>query len=64
MARPWVSFAFAAASCVIAARPAQATLGGNRDSIDTDSRHFSARVSATAASTHTVHVRDCSLQKL
>jgi hypothetical protein len=56
MSRQWVSFAFAAASCLIAAWPAQASLGGGRESIDADSRHFSARASATAASTHTVHV--------
>jgi hypothetical protein len=34
----------------------QASLGGGRDSIDADGRRFSARMSAVAASTHTVHV--------
>lgn len=38
------------------AAPARAALGGGRDSIDADGRHFAARVSAVAASTHTVHV--------
>jgi hypothetical protein len=41
---------------VIAAVPAWAALGGGRESIDTDRRHLAARLSATAAATHTVHV--------
>jgi hypothetical protein len=31
-------------------------LGANRESIDADGRHFSARMSAISATTHTVHV--------
>jgi hypothetical protein len=41
---------------VVAAWPVQASLGGRRESIDADGRHFSARMSAVAATTHTVHV--------
>lgn len=41
---------------LLAAIPAYASLGGGRDSIDIDRRHLSAKISATAAATHTVHV--------
>jgi hypothetical protein len=41
---------------VVAAWPAQAHLGGGRETVDADGRHFSARMSALRAATHTVHV--------
>ncbi|HLZ85509.1 MAG TPA: DUF2844 domain-containing protein [Caulobacteraceae bacterium] len=55
MSREWASIAFALGSCLIAAWPAQASLGGRRDSIDADRRHLGAQLSATVAPTHTVH---------
>jgi Protein of unknown function (DUF2844) len=51
-----VGGAVAAALWIAGAWPAQASLGAGRDSIDADGRHFSARMSAVSASTHTVHV--------
>ena len=47
---------FVAALWIVGAWPAQASLGGGRDSIDADGRHLLARMSAVAAATHTVHV--------
>jgi hypothetical protein len=47
---------FTAAFCLIGGLPAQASLGGARDSVDADGRHFAARMSAAAAPTHTVNV--------
>jgi hypothetical protein len=56
MSRPWASFVLAAACCLFAGHPAEANLGGGRDSIDADGRRLSARMSAANAPTHTVHV--------
>jgi hypothetical protein len=42
--------------CLIGGLPARASLGGGRDSVDADGRHFAARMSTIGASTHTVNV--------
>ena len=56
ISRAKIVAAFGAALCLVGAWPVQASLGEGRDSIDADRRHFSARLSAIAASTHTVQV--------
>jgi hypothetical protein len=46
----------AAVICLLAALPAQASLGGGRDSIEKDGRYLAARMGAVAAPNHTVHL--------
>jgi hypothetical protein len=60
--RPWIPLrqtahgALAAVLFLLGGWPAQASLGGGRDTVDADRRHLAARMSAAAASTHTVNV--------
>lgn len=43
------------ATCLAFAAPAHAALGGTYDSVQADRAHMAARLSSTAAATHTVH---------
>jgi hypothetical protein len=43
------------AAVLLAGAPAEAALGGSRDSVDADRIHLAARLASTAMATHTVH---------
>jgi hypothetical protein len=53
--RPTAAIPAALVTCLLAATPALAALGGPYASVAADRAHFAARVVSAAAATHTVH---------